>query len=63
MKVEFTKEYKDEYGRVFPKGKRTSLSKDFANKVIKSKHAKKAKDFEPTKELIQKLEDSGIEIK
>lgn len=63
MKVEFTKEYKDEFGRVFPKGKRTSLSKEFAQKVIKSKHAKKAKDFEPTKELLQKLEKSGVDIK
>jgi len=63
QKVEFIKEYKDERGRIFPKGKRTILSDDLAKTVIKSKHAKAAKDFEPTKELIEKLEKSGVEIK
>ena len=62
-KVQFTKEYKDEKGRVFPKGKRIALGNELAEKVIKSKHAKPAKDFNPTKELMQKLEKAGIEIK
>lgn len=63
QKVEFIKEYKDERGRVFPKGKRTVLSGDLAKEVIKSKHAKEAKDFDPTVETLKKLEKAGIEIK
>jgi hypothetical protein len=62
-KVEFIKEYKDERGRVFPKGKRTALGNELAEKVIKSKHAKEAKDFNPTQETLKKLEKAGVEIK
>jgi len=63
MRVEFTKEYTDEYGRTFPRGKVISLSKEFAKKVIKDKYAKayggKKTDASQLKEKIDK---SGLDI-
>lgn len=63
MKVEFIKDYTDNYGRKFPKGKKTSLSKKFAEQLIKEKVVKPVKDFVPTKELEQKLKKIGVNIK
>lgn len=63
MKVEFIKDHTDEHGRNWKKGKRTSLSSDFAKKLLKDKIIKPTKDFKPTKELVDKLEKIGVEIK
>lgn len=63
MRVEFIKEYTDDRGRVFPKGKKIHLSKDFGKELIKSKHAKQIGLTNEFKELEKKLEKIGVEIK
>jgi endonuclease YncB( thermonuclease family) len=63
MKVEFTKEYKDDYGRIFPKGKITTLSKEFAKQLIKSKHAKQyGGQVTDASQLKEKIDKSGLDI-
>lgn len=64
MKVVFTKDYTDDHGRKWKAGKKTSLSKDLAEKVLKEKVAK---PIDPGhnfyKDLVGKAEKAGIEIK
>lgn len=63
MRVEFIKDYTDEHGRNWKKGKRTHVTKEFGKDLIKQKVANQIKnELDEKAELIKKLQKSGIEI-